>query len=106
MEGYKKNTYTLWVVRPDVADAPPVPWHYEMMGYNTLLGSHYDKYLVDYREFSRSVDSRAFSLPEGVSNLPVTLQCSDHSSQCTRHLVSQSVAPSGLRVRIGRSLQM
>ncbi|XP_048850332.1 digestive cysteine proteinase 1-like [Brienomyrus brachyistius] len=67
MEGYKKNTYTLWVVRPYAADAPAVPWHYEMMGYNTLLGSHYDKYLVDYREFSRSVDFHAFSLPGGLT---------------------------------------
>ncbi|XP_023687880.1 digestive cysteine proteinase 1-like [Paramormyrops kingsleyae] len=67
MEGYKKNTYTLWVVRPYATDSPPVPWHYEMMGYNTLLGSHYDKYLVDYVEFSHSVDSHAFSLPEGLT---------------------------------------
>lgn len=67
--GYKKNTYTLWVTHSE-GDAgtkdPATPLHYEMMGYNTLLGSHYDKYLVDYTEFSTSVDPKAFSLPEGL----------------------------------------
>ena len=41
--GKKKNTYTLWVS----ADQN-VPVRYEMMGYDSLLGSHYDKYYVDY----------------------------------------------------------
>uniref|UniRef100_G3P0P9 Zgc:103438 n=1 Tax=Gasterosteus aculeatus TaxID=69293 RepID=G3P0P9_GASAC len=44
--GNKKNTYTLWVTRSeggaDGKEEPPTPLHYEMMGYNTLLGSHYD----------------------------------------------------------------
>ncbi|XP_061616502.1 digestive cysteine proteinase 1-like isoform X1 [Phyllopteryx taeniolatus] len=69
--GYKKNTYTLWVTRSEKrADGrtdPATPLHYEMMGYNTLLGSHFDKYLVDYKEFSPQVDPVAFSLPEGMS---------------------------------------
>jgi len=26
----------------------PVPVRYEMKGYNTLLGSHYDHYYLDY----------------------------------------------------------
>uniref|UniRef100_A0A0E9SHC6 Uncharacterized protein n=1 Tax=Anguilla anguilla TaxID=7936 RepID=A0A0E9SHC6_ANGAN len=61
MVGHKKNTYTLWVTRPEGKNEPATPWHYEMMGYNTLLGSHYDKYLVDYKEFSSHVDPKAFS---------------------------------------------
>ncbi|XP_029920021.1 digestive cysteine proteinase 1 [Myripristis murdjan] len=69
--GYKKNTYTLWVTREergaDGKEDPATPLHYEMMGYNTLLGSHYDKYLVDYREFSTHVDPKVFSLPEGMT---------------------------------------
>ncbi|KAI3358407.1 hypothetical protein L3Q82_014831 [Scortum barcoo] len=69
--GYKKNTYTLWVTHSergaDGKDVPATPLHYEMMGYNTLLGSHYDKYLVDYKEFSTHVDPKVFSLPEGMS---------------------------------------
>lgn len=65
--GYKKNTYTLWVSHSEGgADGIGTPIHYEMMGYNTLLGSHYDKYLVDYKEFSTHVDSKAFSLPQGL----------------------------------------
>ncbi|KAG7280469.1 hypothetical protein CRUP_033770 [Coryphaenoides rupestris] len=47
--GYKKNTYTMWVSRAEGGQDPPTPVHYEMMGYDTLLGSHYDKYLVDYK---------------------------------------------------------
>ncbi|XP_026156362.1 digestive cysteine proteinase 1 [Mastacembelus armatus] len=68
--GYKKNTYTLWVTHPEGADGkemPATPLHYEMMGYNTLLGSHYDKYLVDYKEFHTNVDPKVFSLPEGMT---------------------------------------
>lgn len=64
--GNKKNTYTLWVTRSESGpDATPL--HYEMMGYNTLLGSHYDKYLVDYKVFSANVDPKVFSLPEGMT---------------------------------------
>ncbi|XP_035849037.1 digestive cysteine proteinase 2 [Sander lucioperca] len=69
--GLKKNTYTLWVTHlergADGKEEPSTPLHYEMMGYNTLLGSHYDKYYVDYKEFSTHVDPKVFSLPEGMS---------------------------------------
>ncbi|CAN9503787.1 unnamed protein product [Ophioblennius macclurei] len=66
--GDKKNTYTLWVSHSEGgAGVPATPLHYEMMGYNTLLGSHYDKYLVDYKEFSAKVDPSVFSLPEGMT---------------------------------------
>lgn len=66
--GQKKNTYTLWVAHSEEgAGGTATPLHYEMMGYNTLLGSHYDKYLVDYKEFSTAVDPKSFSLPEGMT---------------------------------------
>lgn len=69
--GNKKNTYTLWVTnaekRADGQKSTSIPLHYEMMGYNSLLGSHYDKYLVDYKEFSTRFDPQVFSLPEGLS---------------------------------------
>lgn len=68
--GYKKNTYTLWVTHAEDGygnKEVATPLHYEMMGYNTLLGSHYDKYLVDYIEFGVQVDPKVFSLPEGMS---------------------------------------
>lgn len=70
--GNKKNTYTLWVTKSekgaDGSKCTATPLHYEMMGYNTLLGSHYDKYLVDYKDFSTHFDPKVFSLPEGLSS--------------------------------------
>ena len=45
--GDKVNRYTMWLkYKDDIA----VPVHYEMKGYNTLLGSHYDHYYVRYKE--------------------------------------------------------
>lgn len=68
--GSKKNKYTLWVTRAERAangtEGSVLPVHYEMMGYNTLLGSHYDKYLVDYKDFSTHVEPKTFTLPEGL----------------------------------------
>lgn len=73
--GYKKNIYTLWLTRSergaDGRDELATPLHYEMLGYNTLLGSHYDKYLVDYKEFSTQVDPKVFLLPEGLCSAVV-----------------------------------
>lgn len=65
--GFKQNTYSLWLTRPEGGPSTPVPVHYEMMGYNTLLGSHYDKYLVDYTDFSTNTQDKDFALPEGMS---------------------------------------
>lgn len=31
---------------------PADPVHYEMLGYDTLLGSHYDKYLIEYVDYA------------------------------------------------------
>lgn len=68
--GHKKNTYTLWMTRSErvdnITEGLFSPVHYKMMGYNTLLGSHYDKYLVDYKDFSTHVDPKVFTLPEGL----------------------------------------
>ncbi|KAJ7304258.1 hypothetical protein JRQ81_011798 [Phrynocephalus forsythii] len=58
--GGKKNTYKLWMV-------DGVPVHYEMQGYNTLLGSHYDKYEIDYTSFSNSFSADVFDLPQDIS---------------------------------------
>ncbi|KAG6932516.1 digestive cysteine proteinase 2-like [Chelydra serpentina] len=61
--GRKKNVYTLWVAS---AAGGPVPVHYEMRGFNSLLGSHYDKYEIDYSGFARSYPAGVFSLPHGL----------------------------------------
>ena len=43
--GHKVNKYTMWVkMEGNVA----IPVHYEMKGYNNLLGSHYDHYFLEY----------------------------------------------------------
>ena len=50
--GKKYNKYTMLLktvqstLDPSLSVAIPV--HYEMKGYNTLLGSHYDHYFLDY----------------------------------------------------------
>ena len=59
--GAKVNKYTMWL-RFDAGVAIPV--HYEMKGYNTLLGSHYDHYYLSYHDFRAEVldDSHVFDL--------------------------------------------
>lgn len=47
VEGDKKNTYTMFV-----NSVTGEPLYYEMIGYDSLLGSHYDKYYVEYFKFS------------------------------------------------------
>jgi hypothetical protein len=42
----------MWV---KTVEGVAVPVHYEMRGYNNLLGSHYDHYYVDYKDFSAEV---------------------------------------------------
>uniref|UniRef100_A0A1B0CM99 Secreted protein n=2 Tax=Lutzomyia longipalpis TaxID=7200 RepID=A0A1B0CM99_LUTLO len=54
--GQKKNTYTLWVRYKKSPKYPaarmPIPVRYEMRGFNTLLGSHYDHYYLEYDYYS------------------------------------------------------
>lgn len=57
--GNKKNTYTIWVQKNT-----NVPVQYEMFGYDSLLGSHYDKYLLTYTNFSNSVDPAMLNISE------------------------------------------
>uniref|UniRef100_T1GHQ4 Peptidase C1A papain C-terminal domain-containing protein n=1 Tax=Megaselia scalaris TaxID=36166 RepID=T1GHQ4_MEGSC len=64
------NLYTLWVRYKPSPKYPssrmPIPVRYEMKGYNTLLGSHYDHYYLDYDEYSHEdIDNEVFEIPEG-----------------------------------------
>ncbi|XP_009959557.1 PREDICTED: uncharacterized protein LOC104354362, partial [Leptosomus discolor] len=59
--GPKKNVYTL---RVGSSAHGPVPLHYEVHGFNSLLGSHYDKYEIDYSSFSHRFPPGVFHLPE------------------------------------------
>jgi len=61
-EGGKRNMYTLWQ-----SLATQLPVRYEMMGFDTLLGSHYDKYYIDYIhvDVEKSLDDAIFKTPPG-----------------------------------------
>lgn len=54
--GQKTNKYTIWVRYVKSPKYPasrqPIPVRYEMRGYNTLLGSHYDHYHLDYNSYA------------------------------------------------------
>ncbi|XP_014666952.1 PREDICTED: digestive cysteine proteinase 1-like [Priapulus caudatus] len=66
VDGGKVNRYTLWL-RRDAAGAP-VPLRYEMRGYDTLLGSHYDKYEIAYADYDASPFNPAvFDVPAGLT---------------------------------------
>lgn len=60
----KRSTYTLWT---SVKSSAPV--RYEMMGYDSLLGSHYDKYVLDYTSYKANVsfDDAAFAVPKNMT---------------------------------------
>ncbi|KAL3869090.1 hypothetical protein ACJMK2_041816 [Sinanodonta woodiana] len=65
MEGEKKNKYTMWVQSDNGQ-----PIRYEMMGYDTLLGSHYDKYIIDYSGFDNTV-----KIPVTQFEVPSNMTC-------------------------------
>jgi C1A family cysteine protease len=75
-QDFKKiNKYTYWIktepspIDPNVEVGIPVK--YEMRGYNTLLGSHYDHYYLDYEWFSPESPS------DEIFEVPADLQCQD-----------------------------
>ncbi|XP_076249586.1 C1 family peptidase 26-29-p [Calliopsis andreniformis] len=59
--GEKVNKYTLWIRYKKSPRVPrlkePIPVRYEMKGFNSLLGSHYDHYYLDYDWFSSETPS-------------------------------------------------
>nr|AAI34972.1 Zgc:103438 protein [Danio rerio] len=63
--GHKKNTYRLWVTRPEGNYAPATPQRFEMEGFNTLLDSHNDKYSIEYSDFSSQTEPDVFTPPAG-----------------------------------------
>ena len=56
--GTKVNTYTLQVSM-DTRE----PKFYEMMGYDSLFGSHYDKYTITYDTYTTKFDDSVFDSP-------------------------------------------
>ena len=61
----KINTYTLFTSR----DRDPAPLEYVMMGYDTLLASYYDKYVLSYTKFEPwKYDFGIFEIPSSAEN--------------------------------------
>ena len=58
--GHRLNKYTMYLkIDSDTQTAMPV--QYEMKGFNTLLGSHYDHYYLEYLKFnSAKPDPKVF----------------------------------------------
>lgn len=68
--GQKTNQYTMWVRYVKSPKYPssrqPVPVRYEQRGYNTLLGSHYDHYRLDYNSYVHDdIPDDIFEVDEG-----------------------------------------
>jgi hypothetical protein len=60
-DGDKRSTYTYYI---NAENQHPV--HYEMFGYDTLIGSHFDKYTIDYYNYDeQSIDSKLFHITDG-----------------------------------------
>nr|NP_620470.1 cathepsin K1 [Drosophila melanogaster]AAF49777.1 cathepsin K1 [Drosophila melanogaster]AAM52734.1 RE18380p [Drosophila melanogaster]BAA86910.1 homologue of Sarcophaga 26,29kDa proteinase [Drosophila melanogaster] len=81
--GQKKNIYTLWVRYKKSPHYPssrmPIPVRYEMRGYNTLLGSHYDHYYLDYDSYEHD------DIPNEVFEIDDSLQCVGFPGPGTGH---------------------
>lgn len=59
----KINSYTLYTSRDHLS----VPFQYDMMGYDTLLASYYDKYILLYNTFQPwEFDFSVFEIPSDV----------------------------------------
>lgn len=66
--GNKTNTYTFWALAGEQGSTPV---RYEMMGYDSLFGSHYDQYLLDYGVVDTDpIDPEVFAKPN-----PTAITC-------------------------------
>lgn len=77
VEEEKTNIYTLWITYDG---SSPVPVKYEMSGYNTLLGSHYDHYYLDYSDYQTN------AIPDGTFDLDTDLTCTSFPGPGLKHL--------------------
>lgn len=84
--GQKKNSYALWVKYKKSPKYPasrmPIPVRYEMKGYNTLLGSHYDHYYLDYDYYSHE------DIPNEVFEIETDLTCTSFPGPGKGHYVT------------------
>lgn len=63
----KLNSYKFWLTRDSAGNAVPV--EYRFVGADTLLGSHYDEYVVVYRNFVQpaTIDDSVFEIASGLT---------------------------------------
>lgn len=68
----KTNTYSLYISK----HKPHKPLRYEMTGYDDMLASHYDHYVIDYVTFEAWMfNYTLFNLPEGKEFSTGTINC-------------------------------
>ena len=64
-EGDKRSTYTYYI---NTETKHPV--HYEMFGYDSLIGSHFYKYTIDYYNYDENpIDPSLFHTTDGNRSL-------------------------------------
>ncbi|KAK9890966.1 hypothetical protein WA026_013304 [Henosepilachna vigintioctopunctata] len=81
--GQKVNKYTMWVSyksNPNQDKPVPVPKKYEMKGYNTLLGSHYDHYYIVYTDFTDDV------IPAATFQIDPSYTCTSFPGPGDKHI--------------------
>ncbi|CAH0403176.1 unnamed protein product [Chilo suppressalis] len=79
--GDKINKYTMWVKYKKTlnGDSIPIPVKYEMKGFNSLLGSHYDHYYLNYKDYD--VDD----IDPDVFKIDSSMQCTSFPGPGARH---------------------
>lgn len=75
--GSKKNVYKLYENKKS-----HLPVRYEMIGYDSLFGSHYDRYYIEYKDIM--VQKK---LPESVFQVPENMTCSSFPGPGEHHHV-------------------
>lgn len=67
----KTNKYVIWIKwqKNENGETIPIPVYYEMKGYNSLIGSHYDHYYLSYQQYKPSAPA------ENVWKLPQKMDC-------------------------------
>ncbi|XP_026316532.1 counting factor associated protein D [Hyposmocoma kahamanoa] len=79
--GEKVNKYTMWVKYKKTlkGDSVPIPVRYEMKGFNSLLGSHYDHYYLDYSDYDvDDIDPMVFEVDRNMKCTSFPGPGSDH----------------------------
>ena len=69
--GNKNSTYTMYMTTDNTKSNSVrkngIPVRFEMQGYNTLLGSHYDHYYIDYMDYRTDpISANIFNVTDGL----------------------------------------